>query len=164
MNDYKPKDPSIKLMRNNLNSNFDFRKPLNEPLPAEWITIEENFVFFLIVNLPLLTSDFITVSNSTFNDGVMHLIFIREGISKMQLLQLMSSTENGDVLDHPSVEYVRIKGFRLEPLGLANHPNCESDNDGVIMIDGERVPYGTIQGEILPSIANVLAFNKTQIE
>ena len=73
------------------------------------------------------------------------------------MLKLLSKT--GDQvhhLDNPLVEYVKIKAFRLEPLQLVN----EQTNTGVLMVDGEQVPYGNIQGEIQPGMANAFAFHK----
>jgi sphingosine kinase len=140
---------------------------LDAPLPgSDWITIEENFVFFLISYLPLIAPDFLSAPQSKFNDECMHLTFIREGISKTQLLKLFTDTENGEHIKSPFVEYARIKAFRLEPLVSCSSSSSSSGirspspDDGVMMIDGERVPYGKLQAEIMPGLANVLANQK----
>lgn len=122
-------------------------RPLDQPVPDDWIIIEENFVLFLVMYMPLLAKDFMAWPDAKLDEGEMLLIFVKEGISRFQLLQLLFKAENGGHLDHPLVEYVRIKAFRLEPLVP----------EGNIMIDGEHVPYGPIQGEIMPSFANCIA-------
>ena len=132
---------------------------LDDPLPSNWITIEENFVFFLITYLPLIAPDFLASPESTFDDKCMHLIFIKEGITKRQLLQLFTITETGEHLQSPFVEYVKIKAFRLEPLS-AEGLSETSEDDGVMMIDGERVPYGKLQAELMPGLGNILANKK----
>lgn len=137
---------------------FKYLPPIDQPLTGpNWLTIEENFVFFLVVYLPLIAPDFLAVPDSKLNDGQMHLAFIREGISRPQLLSLMNSTENGDHISSDLVEYIRIKAFRLEPIAFdsAKVPR-NYQNEGIMMIDGERVPYGPVQGEIMPSAANLL--------
>ena len=167
--DYRPKDSTIKITKNNYeaetneitNTNFPFKylRPFNEPVPNDWLVMEENFVLFLIMNLPLLTPDFTATTHATCDDGCMHMLFIKEGISKFEIIKLFSDTVSGDHLNSPYVEYVKIKAFRIEP--LPTYPGCPVT--GNFMIDGEKVPYGNIQGEIMPSLANTFAFNKDQM-
>ena len=122
-------------------------------MPNDWITIEENFVLLLVVYLPLIAPDFIATPHSKFNDGCMHLLFIKEGVTKAQLLNLMTMFETGQHLNSPHIEYVKVKAFRLEPL---SNENAAQQREGVMMIDGERVPCAKVQAEIIPGLANVL--------
>jgi sphingosine kinase len=157
--EFKLKDNRIKLLQNvqpssstspsfdTCKTKFKYLKPFNEILPLDWFTIEDNFIFVLIVNLPLIAKDFNASPNSKFDDAQLLLIFIREGITKIELLKLFGDTETGAYLNSPKVECIPIKAFRIEPL----------TDQGCFMIDGERVPYGPIQGEVLPSMANVIA-------
>lgn len=138
---------------------FNYLPPIDQPLSGEeWHMIEDNFVFFLVVYLPLIAPDFIAAPDSKFDDGIMHLIFIKEGISRANLLNLFQKTEEGTHLESDLIEHVKIKAFRLEPLTFdANTTgNGNYQNSGIMMIDGERVPYGAIQGEMVPKMANVL--------
>ena len=139
------------------NIKFKYLRPLNEKVPNNWVTIEDNFVLFLVVYLPLIAPDFLAAKESKFNDGNMHLVFIKEGITKTELLNLFTLTEEGDHLNHPLVEYVKIKAFRLEPLPLNNSNNGNNNREGIMMVDGEQVPCEPIQAEIIPSMANILA-------
>lgn len=167
---YTPKNPSILITKNNQELlpreetpnkyNFKHLNPIDKPVPNDWLTIEDNFVMLLVVYLPLISPDFLATNESTFNDGNMHIVFIKEGISKAQMLQLFTDTENGNYLQSEHVEYVKVKAFRLEPLKQQKtNPNGQSpsSDDGAIMVDGERVPYGVIQAEIIPSLGNILA-------
>ena len=157
MKNYKPKDASIKIHSNTSNESrepneqFQYLNPMNKPVPNDWLTIEENFILFLIVNVPLIAPDFLASPDSKFDDGHMYLMFIKEGAKKTELLQMFAETETGKHLDSPLVEYVKIKAFRLEPLPY------KQQSDGILMVDGEKVTYGNIQGEIMPSCANILA-------
>ena len=85
----------------------------------------------------------------------MHLIFIKEGITKLQLLDIFMKKDKWDFLDSPFLEYVRIKAFRLEPLA---NPHQEESH---MTIDGKQMPNGRVQAEILPGMANTLANLKT---
>lgn len=143
---------------------FKYLPPIDQPLSgSDWLYVEDNFVLFLVVYLPLIAPDFLAVPNSTLNDGQMHIIFIKEGITRAQLLTLMQKTEHGEHMSSDLVEYVKIKAFRLEPLTFENGGDATKassrhnyQNSGVLMIDGERIPYGPVQGEIMPSAANLL--------
>lgn len=159
MKDYKPKDSSINIIKNDsttkIMENCKYLPRMDDPVPNDWLTMEENFILFLIVNLPLISPDFLVTPHADFNDGNMHLIFIKEGIKKTQLLKFLTHPGDKDHLDNPLVEYVKIKAFRLEPIGLLK--GRDYVNNGVLMVDGEQVPYGNIQGEIMPGFANILA-------
>ncbi len=119
---------------------------LDKPVANDWLTIEDDFVSFLLVNLPLIGQDYIASPESKLDDGLLYLTFIRKGISKLDLIKVIGDSGSGNFLKNPHLEWVKVKAFRLEPL----------DAHGTIMIDGEKVSYGKIQGEILPSFARTL--------
>ncbi len=166
MKDYKPKDSSIKISRNDFknkekyeefssehqNHSFKYLKAFNEPVPNDWLIVEDEFILFLIVNLPLISPDFIASPHATFNDGHMHLMFVKAGATKIQLLKILTQPGDKHHLDNPLIEFVKIKAFRLEPIGILG----EEGNNGVLMVDGEQVPYGKIQGEIFPGLGCTL--------
>jgi sphingosine kinase len=174
--DYKPKNSLIKVTRNdtavppdsNNNdltgrassstsptpSSFPFKHlaPLESPVPSDWLTIEENFILFLVVYLPLISRDFLGSGESTFNDGSMHVMYIKEGASRIDILKILTEAEDGSHLKNDLVEFVKVKAFRLEPLADAT-----TETTGTFMVDGELIPYGPVQAEITPSLGNVLA-------
>ncbi len=136
----------------NLGQNFKHLVPLDRPVPSDWLIIEENFILFLVVSLPLISQDFMGSGESTFNDGNMHIMFIKEGASKVDILKMMTEAEDGTHLKNDLVEFVKVKAFRLEPL-TSEHTQA----NGTMMVDGEHVTYGPIQAEIMPSLGNTLA-------
>lgn len=177
---WSPKDKSIKVNQVNTDQedttatstdaatssqdtsqhSFKYLPPIDQPLTgSNWLSIEENFVLLIVTYKPLIAPDFMATPDSRLADGHMHLIFIKEGITRPQLLALFQKTENGTHLASPLVEYVRLKAFRLEPKPFdVNTERAHSNyhSEGIMMIDGERVPYGPVQGELVPSIASVL--------
>ena len=122
--------------------------PLSEPVPDNWVTIEEDFIFFTATLISHLSSDTVVVPSAKMNDGLMYLSIIRAGVSRMDILQMMSSSsevkEHGD--GHDAVERIKVSAFRLTPL----------TNEGIMTVDGERVPYGPIQGHVMPSAARLM--------
>ncbi|XP_014779119.2 sphingosine kinase 2 [Octopus bimaculoides] len=120
--------------------------PLHEPLPDNWVVIEDDFVLLSASYQTHLGPDFLSAPDSRFNDGIIHLHFIRTGISRNALFKLFLSVEDGSHLDSPFVESIKVLAFRLEPL----------DKAGNIMVDGEHIEYGPIQGQVLPGIAKIM--------
>ena len=169
MKDYRPKNDLIKIRRNEKKADssqkpfeqFKYLRPFEEAVPEDWLIIEDNFVLFLIVNLPLISPDFMVNPEAKFNDGNMHMIFMKEGATKTQLLKVLTQPGDKHHLDNPLIEFVKIKAFRLEPIGLVKKSSIAIDNvdSGVLMVDGEQVPYGSIQGEILPGLGRIFTQN-----
>jgi hypothetical protein len=167
MRDFQPKNKKIKILKNEQNYtnkseaaerlvnphlNYTYRhlKPLGKPVPNDWLTIEDEFILFLIVKMPLMGVDFIISPETRFDDGNMVLIFNKAGIPKLDLIKLLSDSSSGNFLKNPHLDFVKIKAFRLEP---------ESELAGNMMVDGERIEYGSIQGEIMPEMARILTGN-----
>jgi len=125
-----------------------FLPPLSEPVPADWTTLDEEFVSVAACYQTHLGSDIIFAPDARFNDGVIHLCFIKAGIQKTELIELMGLLEKGTHMDHPSpnIEYIKCLAFRLQPEG----------EDGIIMVDGEKVDYGPLQAQILPGAATIM--------
>lgn len=124
--------------------------PLDQPVPDDWVTLDEDFVTVCAVYQTHLGSDVIMAPDAHFNDGLIQLVLIRSGVTKQQLFSLMTSLEKGSHVDNPSpyVEFIKVLAFRIEP---------EMDKEGVIMIDGEKVDYAPLQAQVLPGIANLMA-------
>lgn len=120
--------------------------PLKEDIPSNWVTIEDEFISACALYQPYLGPDNLTSPESRLNDGQIHLLMIRAGIPKSVLVNLFLSFETGDHVSSPYVEMVKVLAFRLEPMGT----------EGNIMVDGEHVDYGPIQGQVLPGIARIM--------
>ncbi|CAM4623191.1 unnamed protein product [Leuciscus chuanchicus] len=71
---------------------------------------------------------------SGLSDGIIHLIYVKAGISRRSLLRLFLAMEKGGHLsiNCPHVVYVKVKALRLEPYSPK----------GIITVDGELVEYG----------------------
>ena len=123
--------------------------PLSEPVPSDWVTIEEDFLVFCASYQSHLGDDFCAHPESTFNDGLIYLGFVRNAPTgvRMKLLSMMIKKDDGSHIHIPEFEIVKVKAFRLEPL----------NSEGTICVDGEKVDYGPIQAQILPGISRVMA-------
>ncbi|CAO2632920.1 Sphingosine kinase 2 [Lemmus lemmus] len=122
--------------------------PLGSPLPPDWVTIEGEFVLMLAILPSHLGADLVAAPHARFDDGVVHLCWVRSGISRAALLRILLAMEHGNhfSLGCPHLSYAAARAFRLEPLTPR----------GVLTVDGELVEYGPIQAQVHPSLATLL--------
>ncbi|XP_035990576.1 sphingosine kinase 2 [Fundulus heteroclitus] len=127
----------------------DLLPPLDQPLPTrDWVTIEGDFVLVLALYQSHLGADLHAAPQARFDDGLIHLTFVRAGISRATLLRLFFAMEKGNhhSVTSPYVSHVTCKAFRLQPLSTR----------GTLTVDGELVPYGPLQAQVHPSLARLI--------
>lgn len=120
--------------------------PLTEPLPAGWVTLDDNFVLVAVQYLSHLGADMMAAPESRLDDGIMYIAFASAGISRARLIAMFLAMETGSHKPGHGLEIVKVKAFRLEPL----------TEKGRMTVDGEVVDYGPIQGSVVPSAARVV--------
>lgn len=120
--------------------------PLDKPVPSTWESVEGDFITALAVYLPYLGPDNLASPDSRLNDGCINLMVIKAGVSKNELLSMFLQFPTGEHINSPHCNTVKCLAFRLEP----------QTEKGNIMVDGERINYGPIQGQILPGLARVM--------
>lgn len=130
--------PFISLLNN---PRDDLLPPLDQPIPTrDWITIEGDFVLVLALYQTHLGADLHAAPQARFDDGLIHLTFVRAGISRATLLRLFFAMERGNhhSVSSPYVSHITCKAFRLQPLSTR----------GTLTVDGELVPYGPLQAQV----------------
>ncbi|KAK5862207.1 hypothetical protein PBY51_017628 [Eleginops maclovinus] len=123
--------------------------PLDQPLPTrDWVTIEGDFVLVLALYQSHLGADLHAAPQARFDDGLIHLTFVRAGISRATLLRLFFAMERGThhSVSSPYVSHITCKAFRLQPLSTR----------GTLTVDGELVPYGPLQAQVHPAMARLI--------
>ncbi|XP_038140224.1 sphingosine kinase 2 [Cyprinodon tularosa] len=127
----------------------DLLPTLDQPLPTrDWVTIEGDFVLVLALYQSHLGADLHAAPQARFDDGLIHLTFVRAGISRATLLRLFFAMEKGThhTVSSPYVSHVTCKAFRLQPLSTR----------GTLTVDGELVPYGPLQAQVHPAMARLI--------
>ena len=125
--------------------------PLSSAVPPDWVTVDDDFVLVSAVYLTHISEDMIVAPDSRLSDGLIYLFMIRAPVSRVRLVKLFGDMQNGTAAQDPSVELIRVRAFRLEPLDR---------QQGALTVDGERVDYGPIQAHVLPSLARVMSLAK----
>ena len=111
---------------------------LTDPVPSNWITLEDDYLTLVAGLSPLLSNKYITSPETVLGRGQLYLLFVNNNVSRIDLLRLMNSMESGQHINHPRVNMLQARACRLEPLS----PN------GRLVVDGEEVDYGVIQAEV----------------
>ncbi|XP_056229071.1 sphingosine kinase 1-like [Seriola aureovittata] len=115
--------------------------PLEQPLPSDWVVVqEEDFVLMLAMYQSHLAEDLLAAPDATLDDGVIHLFYVRAGISRTALLRLFLAMEKGTHLatNCQHLVHTKVRALRLEPYSPK----------GIITVDGEVVEYGPVQAEV----------------
>ncbi|GAA6080884.1 sphingosine kinase 1 [Tachysurus ichikawai] len=123
--------------------------PLDQPVPTHWSVVkEEDFVLVMAVYQSHLAEDLIAAPASRLEDGTIHLMYVKAGISRQALLRLFLAMEKGTHLSKncPFVVYVKVRALRLEPYAPK----------GIITVDGEVVEYGPVQAQVHGRLARII--------
>ncbi|KAL2087216.1 hypothetical protein ACEWY4_018275 [Coilia grayii] len=124
--------------------------PLDQPVPSNWTVVpEENFVLVLAMYQSHLAEDLMAAPNSTMEDGLIHLLYVKAGISRATLLRLFLAMEKGAhvATNSPHLVYEKVRALRLEPYSAK----------GTITVDGELVDYGPVQAQVHVGLARLIA-------
>ena len=61
-------------------------KPLSEPVPDDWVVIEDEFLFMYAVNCAYIGTDVLFAPKLSTDDGRIALVFIRKGVSRVDIV------------------------------------------------------------------------------
>lgn len=124
-----------------------FLPPFRNKLPSNWTTVDGVFILGCAVLLSHLGSDLVVSPSSKFGDGSLSIAYIKSGISKLKLLSLFNKMGTGEHLDSDECVYLKVRAFRLEP---------DLSQPGTIAVDGEKIPYSVVQGEVHKGLGRVM--------
>lgn len=99
-------------------------------MPPHWTVVpEQDFVLVLVLLHTHLSTEMFAAPMGRCEAGVMHLFYIRAGVSRAMLLRLFLAMQKGKHmdLDCPYLVHVPVVAFRLEP----------RNQRGVFSVDGE---------------------------
>lgn len=119
--------------------------PPHSDRQGAWYVIEDEFIFIWGMNVPWAAHDMNVTPYAQLNDGSIDILMMRQGTSRLEILQALLRCGKGEHLDLPHLEYYKARALRLEPL----------TNQGLIVVDGELVDYTPIEIEVIPSLARI---------
>jgi hypothetical protein len=128
--------------------------------------VGKNLIVMVGTNMPWLATDFQVCPHSKIDNGIMDLLFM-EKTTRSSVLASFLDSERGVAMTLPGMRHYRLKAFVLDPGSYTVHSggnkkSSQADlleeplSDLIMDISGERVPYGRIQVEVLPSLINII--------
>ena len=105
-------------------------------------TIDDKFIMVWACQLPWVASDMNLSPSSSFNDRVIYLFIMKEGMSRFEILNMFMGVDNGTHIHilHDKFDIVPVTSYTLTP----------STDSSYVVIDGEKVPTEEISVELLP--------------
>ncbi|CAH3174960.1 unnamed protein product [Porites evermanni] len=121
--------------------------PLESQVPSNWVVEDGEFILGGPMFLSHLGTDIMANPDGKFGDGVMGMFYVKSGVGRMTLMDLFGKMKDGSHVLSRHVEYAKALAFRLEP---------DTSQSGIIAVDGERIDYVPIQGQIHRSLAKLM--------
>lgn len=144
---------------------------INDVLPAAFHTHDDpDLGNFYVGNMVWMSADAPFFPTALPADGRMDCIQIGGRISRLAALRMLTTIENGTIIHAPEVAYAKIKAYRIKPR-MAPDPETgrfraklvrwlgggRNFHEGLIAIDGEKVPFTPFQAEVMPGLGTVLS-------
>ncbi|XP_068217955.1 sphingosine kinase 1-like [Palaemon carinicauda] len=118
---------------------------LGESLPNDWETVEDDFIIIYAVYQSHIGTDVFIAPNATLNDGTIWLLIVHGHATKSSITRFLLAMD-GSHINIPGVEMIPVEAFRVEPSGKS----------GYLTVDGEVIPWGPLQAQILPSKGKII--------
>jgi len=87
-----------------------------------------------------MSHDMKVVPQSNLEDNIIYLIIVREGATRLDIMNIFMKVSNGSHITNPHVEILPVLAYRLHPKN-----NLENGN---ITVDGEAISYEPLQVSI----------------
>lgn len=148
---------------------------LTAPVPDNWTVERGEFIMVHASYQTHISSDCYFAPQSQLDDGIIWLCVIRGGATRQELLKFLLGMSNGTHLSQQGrfIEMIPVTAFRIEPdtaesmggvggvvggvSAAASAVAAAEKQHGHFTVDGERVEYGPIQGEVVQGLAQVMA-------
>ena len=107
---------------------------LSDPLPASWMTVEDEFICVYVLNLPYVDSSTLLAPDCHASDGLLWMLIVRKEASKMDLFEMMGAIEEGKHIKMDNVDMLKVRVSNTRT--FLQHRSCNTFS---------TVPYRTLQ-------------------
>lgn len=101
-------------------------------------------------------------------DGKMDMVMISGTIPRTTAVGMLTSVEQGKLIDFAEVDYRKVRAYRISPRLHRSSNGFRSrllrflggagkQEEGLVAIDGEKMPFEPFQAEVVPGMATVLS-------
>ena len=120
-------------------------KPRNAILILDDKKIVDDFVFVIACNTIHTGKGMQMAPKAKLDDGLIDVIVVRKGVSKLQLLSILPKVYDGSHLNSPYLEYYQVSKFCLK-----------TKNNQILNIDGEVLGTTPIEVEVIPNAFTII--------
>ena len=117
------------------------------------VTIEDDFLWFTMVNAPWIAFDMLSGPYANISDGHMDICYLSNTKHKSNTKRLgtfalgaLGEEASGDIFDREDLVYIKTKKFSFEPLHAGSYMN----------IDGELIEYAKVDIAMLPQKMKII--------
>lgn len=122
----------------------------------QWYTLEEPITSIYAGTLPFMAADLLEFPMKLTGDGSIDII-VHQSPSVLRTLLCIDGADQGSMFRNKDCQYFKAKAFRLTPLPLPLDKNDQPiGTKSFIVLDGENMPYQSVQGEIHSELGRVL--------
>ncbi|KAH9817585.1 ATP-NAD kinase-like domain-containing protein [Melampsora americana] len=123
----------------------------------QWYTLEEPITSIYAGTLPFMAADLLEFPMKLTGDGSIDII-VHQSPSVLRTLLCIDGADQGSMFRNHDCRYFKAKAFRLTPLPLPLDKNDEPIGwKSYIVLDGENMPYQSLQAEIHSKLGSVLS-------
>lgn len=144
-----------------------------DPLPSSFTTQDmPTLGNFYVGNFCYMSPDAPFFTATLPSDGKMDMMTCAGDIPRTTALRMLTSVEHGTMMNFPEVSYRKVLAYRITPRMNPTPPKrrirakfgqwlggAAGQKEGLIAIDGERVPFEPFQAEVVPSLGMTLSKN-----
>ena len=125
---------------------------------------------FFVGNMCWMSPDSPFFATSLPSDGKLDMINIDGLTPRLTSLRMVATLGDGSLIDFPEVGYRKVSAYRITPRIHQTSPRhrlrakflgwlggASKQREGLIAIDGERVPFEPFQAEVVQGLATVLS-------
>lgn len=145
-----------------------------DPLPSSFITTDmPKLGNFYVGNMCYMSPDAPFFACALPSDGRMDMMAINGDIKRTTCLSMLLKVEDGTMIDFSDAKYSKILAYRITPRAAPAESRklgprirrwlggttVGGSDDGLIAVDGERIPFEPFQAEVIPGMGTVLSKN-----
>ena len=90
------------------------------PLHKDWVSETSDFLSVMVVNLPYLARDFYAVPDCRPDDGVLWLMLVRQNVTRLGLIALLTGLEQGHHVNTPGVDIFPVTAVKISVSSLSS--------------------------------------------
>ncbi|TKX23861.1 diacylglycerol kinase-like protein 1 [Elsinoe australis] len=125
---------------------------ISDPVPSDWETRDmPTLGNFYCGNMAWMSTDAPFFAAALPNDGLMDMVNIDGAIKRHVSIKLLLSVEKNQFFNQKEVNYRKVSAYRITPRLRPDQ------KEGFISVDGERVPFGPLQAEVVSGLGTVLS-------